>query len=218
MAQVSNGLSHFYFREKEKIMALYQRANYHELDATKIPTPIDIAWAAGIYEGEGTCRNCGHAERGFMVSVTQKDPEILYRLRDWFGGSVRDNGAGTGVHVWDACGDRARIFMALIYLRLSSRRKVQADATGCLEFLKGKSTNELSLDFLKNCLLSYYEEERERRSSPTAKARREQRAEYYRRKASDPTWVKANNEKARIDWKNRKEQPTAKVQKVLAIA
>lgn len=199
-------------------MALYQRANYHELDATKIPTLIDIAWAAGIYEGEGTCRLCGKTKRGFMVSVTQKDPEILYRLRDWFGGSARDNGAGTGVHVWDICGDRARIFIALIYEYLAARRKEQVDATNALEFLKGKSTSGLLMDFLKNCLLLFYEEERERRSSPTAKARREQKAEYYRRKASDPAWIKAKNEKARIDWKNRKEQLTAKVQKVQAIA
>ena len=195
----------------------WTRPNKPELEATKIPTATDIAWSAGIYEGEGTCRLCGHTKRGFMVTVPQKDPELLYWLRDWFGGSIRGLNK-SGCHSWEICGDRARIFIALIYEFLTARRKGQVDATNSLEFLKGKSTSGLSMDFLKNSLLSFYEEERERRSSPTAKARREQKAEYYRRKASDPAWLQAKNEKARIDWKNRKEQHTATVQKVLAIA
>lgn len=195
----------------------WTRPNRPELDATKIPTAVDIAWAAGIYEGEGTCRLCGHTKRGFMVSLPQKDPELLYWLRDWFGGSIRGL-SKSGCQTWEICGDRARIFIALIYRFLTARRKTQVDATNALEFLQRKSTNELSMDFLKNCLLSFYEEERERRSSPTAKARRAQRAVYYQRKASDPTWVKTKNEKARTDWKNRKEQRQAQEQNIVAIA
>jgi hypothetical protein len=195
----------------------WTRPNRPELDATKIPSAIDIAWSAGIYEGEGTCRLCGHTKRGFMVSLPQKDPELLYWLRDWFGGSIRGE-SKSGCHTWEICGDRARIFIALIYGFLTARRKTQVDATNALEFLQGKSTNGLSMDFLKNCLLSFYEEERERRSSPSAKARRTQRSEYYQRKASDPTWVKTKNEKARTDWKNRKEQRQAQEQNIVAIA
>jgi hypothetical protein len=108
-------------------MSKRTRPNKPELDATKVPTALDIAWSAGIYEGEGTCRLCGHTKRGFMVSVAQKDPELLYRLRDWFGGSIRGV-SKSGCHNWEICGDRARIFVALIYAVLTSRRKIQADA------------------------------------------------------------------------------------------
>jgi hypothetical protein len=135
------------------------RPNKPELDATKVPSTLDIAFAAGFYEGEGTCRMSGHNKRGFMLSVTQKDPEVLHWLRDWFGGSVRDNGTGCGVHIWDACGDRGRIFAALIYSYLSGRRKVQIDATDALDFLGGKSSASLTISELKDQMLKFYEQE-----------------------------------------------------------
>jgi hypothetical protein len=160
-------------------MPLYARPNRPELDPTKVPSALDIAWAAGIYEGEGTCRNCGKTKRGFMVSVTQKDPEILYRLRIWFGGSVRDNGAGAGVHTWDICGDRARIFTALTYEFLTVRRKTQVDATGCLEFLGGRSPISLSIDELKDQLLAYYEAHRGTTWRGNAKRRKEYQRDHH---------------------------------------
>ena len=49
------------------------------LDATKAPTALDVAWAAGIYEGEGSCVAGGTKGKSFSVTVTQKDPELLYR-------------------------------------------------------------------------------------------------------------------------------------------
>ena len=171
----------------------WTRPNKPELDATKIPTAIDIAWSAGIYEGEGTCRLCGHTKRGFMASVTQKDPEILYRLRDWFGGSVRNNGAGTGVHTWDICGDRARIFMCLIYEFLTVRRRAQLDGTNALEFLRSASPIGIPVLVLQSKLLSFYEEERDHRISATGTKRRAQRAEYYQQKKQKLHLVQIEN-------------------------
>jgi hypothetical protein len=183
MAQVRNGLSHFCLKPKHgSAMNNWTRPNRPELEATKIPSAIDVAWSAGIYEGEGTCRLCGHTKRGFMASVTQKDPELLYRLRDWFGGSVRDNGAGIGVHTWDICGDRARIFMCLIYEFLTVRRREQLDGTNALEFLRSASPIGIPVSVLQSKLLSFYEEERDRRISATGKKRRAQRSEYYQKK------------------------------------
>ena len=113
-----------------------------ELDATKTPTLLDIAWAAGVYEGEGTVHQRRIASA--QTEVVQKDPEILYRLRDWFGGSVGMQGGGSTpeawrCHSWTVCGDRCRLFVALIYGYLSARRRAAIDATRTLEFLRGQS-------------------------------------------------------------------------------
>lgn len=107
------------------------------LDATKVPTVLDIAWAAGIYEGEGSCIATGHQKRSFNVQVSQKDPELLYRLRDLFGGGVKPymNG-GFSIHHWTCCGDRGRAFIGAIYPYLTSRRKAQIEATTAWNFLQ----------------------------------------------------------------------------------
>jgi hypothetical protein len=120
-----------------------------ELDPTKTPTAIDIAWAAGIYEGEGHCRH--RKSETAVISVTQKDPEILYRLRDWFGGSVRFAQCKTidpdkQCYNWIACGNRARFFIALVYPFLSARRKTQVDATSAFEFMHGESVEGLTVE------------------------------------------------------------------------
>jgi hypothetical protein len=107
------------------------------INATKQPSALDIAWAAGIYEGEGTCcmkpttRNIkGRIYKGQSdyLSVTQRDQEILYRLRDFFGGSVYEYMvAGNPCSRWTIHGQRARNFAEAIYPWLSARRKAQID-------------------------------------------------------------------------------------------
>jgi hypothetical protein len=109
------------------------------LDPTKTPTPIDIAWAAGIFEGEGSCNAGGHDKKSFSAVVSQKDPELLYRLRDLFGGGIHQYNVGDQnrfeVFHWTCCGDRGRVFLASIYPFLTARRKAQIDATRVREFL-----------------------------------------------------------------------------------
>src|SRR5882762_7386766 len=139
---------------------MWIKRNNPALDATKTPTAIDIAWSAGFFEGEGHPRLT--YKRGIDLSVTQKDPEVLYRLRDWFGGAVRFARCKTipadkQVYQWNCCGDRARVFMALVYSFLSARRKSQIDATNALEFLCGFSPSSMSMDQLKD-RLSYFSE------------------------------------------------------------
>lgn len=160
------------------------------LEATKVPTEIEIAWAAGVYEGEGHCRNGSHSHFGIAVSLGQKDPELLYRLRDMFGGSVRFAQCKTipvenQCYTWDVCGDRARLFLARIYSFLTARRKGQVDAIPALEFLAGTSPVGLTMEQLQSALLCYHEkineEARQRRiardkwSNPTRVAAREKR-------------------------------------------
>lgn len=166
------------------------RPNRPDLDATKVPTDRDIAWAAGIYEGEGTCRLCGKG-RGFMASVTQKDPEILFRLRDWFGGSVRDNGTGQGIHTWDICGDRARIFMGLIYEFMTARRRTQIDPTGALEFLGDRSPIGMSQQELRAAMDEYYAAHK-RMVAQRKKAAARKRYEQY---AANPEWKEQDRAK-----------------------
>jgi len=162
-----------------------------ELDATKVPTEIDIAWAAGIYEGEGTCRLAGKTKRGIMVQIVQKDPELLYRLRDWFGGSVSGIRKGTACHSYDACGDRARIFLALVYEFMTARIRSQIDAINGLEFLRGTSPVGLGLDKLHLILEGFYRDHAQMVKNRKKKAA----AEKYRRISSDPEWKKLDREK-----------------------
>lgn len=84
------------------------------------PTLADIYWAAGIYEGEGSCQNTGSA----VLHVTQKDQYILYRLQGFFGGSVRPRGT-RDIHRWILSGRRARGFLFTIFTMLSQRRRAQ---------------------------------------------------------------------------------------------
>jgi hypothetical protein len=154
------------------------RPNRPDLDATKIPTAIDIAWAAGIYEGEGTCRMSGKGKRGFSAAVVQKDPELLYRLREWFGRSINLN-QNAGTYVWDICGDRARIFMALIYGLMTVRRKVQIDSTEALDFLGGQSPVSLNAAQLRSAMDRFYAEHAEKIKD---RVRVRQAAAYQKRK------------------------------------
>src|SRR5258706_7126079 len=58
---------------------------------TEVPTMKDIAWAAGIYEGEGSVSrdvNCTGYWSGIRISVTQKDRWLLHRLKALFGGTI----------------------------------------------------------------------------------------------------------------------------------
>jgi len=174
-----------------------------ELDATKVPSGLEVAWAAGVYEGEGTCRNAGKTKRGIMISVTQKDPEILHRLRDLFGGSVRDNGTGNGIHVWDACGDRARVFLGMIYEWLSARRKTQVDATGALEFLQGVSPQGKSQAELRDALLAHYERHFRDKYVDNNSSRRERYQERMKNEIGYAEKVRASGKASRERKKQR---------------
>lgn len=114
-----------------------------ELDAVRKPTAIDVAWAAGIYEGEGSCitNHNGTGNKSFVVSVNQKDPELLYRMREMFGGSIKlcnrkFNGILRPIYHWKICGDRARAFIFTVYPFLTARRKEQVEATPAGDFLE----------------------------------------------------------------------------------
>jgi hypothetical protein len=111
------------------------------LEPTKVPTNLDVAFFAGFYDGEGSVnRRRGYA--ALCVHVSQKDPELLYKARDFWGGSVRfiairgKKASPTfedyeswknPLFRWQISGDRARLFLKAIYPFLSQRRKEVID-------------------------------------------------------------------------------------------
>lgn len=101
------------------------------------PTIKDIAWAAGVYEGEGSIAAKEVVKKGVRyrstpcISITQKDPWLTDRLRQLFGGKVyqfkSSNKAmgDTKYCRWVLHGPRCRGFAYTIYSFLSPRRKEQ---------------------------------------------------------------------------------------------
>lgn len=88
---------------------------------------------AGIYEGEG---HVSGIKGRTIAHVAQKDPEILYRIREMFGGSITEVRRGTPhyCHSWKLYGDVARTMFKSIFPYMSTRRKMQIEKAGGLRF------------------------------------------------------------------------------------
>lgn len=103
---------------------------FPHLEATQIPDEYDVAWAAGVYEGEGWCLSNKRPSGTYslQVSIGQKDDWMLKRLRNLFGGrvSISKNKLGE-TFVWSVHSSRACDFLELIYPWLSPRRMKQID-------------------------------------------------------------------------------------------
>ena len=95
-------------------------------------TTQGIAWAAGIYEGEGNVQKPTHYNRTQNIQITQKDRWMLDRFKQLFGGSVNfyeypattSRPARSFFH-YSLTGPAARGFLMTIYMFLSPRRKAQ---------------------------------------------------------------------------------------------
>lgn len=119
------------------------------LEPTMVPAPCEIAWAAGFFEGEGCVYKSNPRRRSIVVLIAQKDPEVLFRLKDWFGGSIhRRNNSGAnkiGLYAWMVSGDRARNFMRVTWFYLSTRRRAKALEVEPYLFSKSVETARLPL-------------------------------------------------------------------------
>lgn len=105
--------------------------------ATKVPTLMDLAWAAGFIEGEGCYGRSGgtHNSQTERIQVAQKDPECLLRLQAMFGGRigrqkscyknliVKPDDPPDAISYWIATGPRARGVMLTMYPFMSQRRR-----------------------------------------------------------------------------------------------
>lgn len=100
---------------------------YHnpKLSAKVSPTSQDIAWAAGIFEGEGSL-----TKENYTIHVDQMgDPWLTDRFKVLFGGSTLRYKAHSypknWQNRWNASGGRARGILMTFYKFLSPRRKKQ---------------------------------------------------------------------------------------------
>lgn len=101
------------------------------------PSAVDVAWMAGFYEGEGTCK--GDIKGRTVVRICQKDPETLLWCREMIGGAIFKTRANSEkyLHVLTLCGDNGRRFLQSIFPFMSTRRKMQIEKAGGLK-LTGK--------------------------------------------------------------------------------
>jgi hypothetical protein len=196
------------------------------LDAVRRPTAIEIAWAAGIYEGEGSCVA---TRTSFGVSVSQKDPELLYRLRDLFGGNVSHynnrifNKKICPISHWNISGDRGRTFIGAIYPFLTARRKEQIDATSAGHFI------ELAQDLIRFDVMfgqsqvydslwtRIYEYDAQQRQKALEHKKKYQK-EHWAKRSANPE-VRAHRKQQRQERKKlKKEQLQVQATKLVAIA
>jgi hypothetical protein len=85
---------------------------------------LDIGYAAGLYEGEGSIQSTSNRLKKIYcyVSMTQKDPEPLVKMQKLFGDEIKVYG---GYNYWRLYGIEMREFVLTIFSLLSSRRRNQ---------------------------------------------------------------------------------------------
>ena len=97
----------------------------------------DIAWSAGIYEGEGNCKlvtfKNKHAPRKYIrptIVVSSTDLDVLEKLKRLWGGSIWavkkwNPKSKKQLYYWTLTFRKARNFVSAIYPYLMERRKKQ---------------------------------------------------------------------------------------------
>src|SRR5271155_2414631 len=98
-------------------------------------TSQQLAWAAGIFEGEGCCSWTSRERNCQEVMIKQNDPWILDEFSRIFGGKVSPcKGSNKLSHNlgyrWRVSGPTARGFLMTVYSFLSPRRQAQVKAIG----------------------------------------------------------------------------------------
>lgn len=91
-------------------------------------TARDIAWFAGILEGEGSFGTPTRTRRSDTVSITQKEPWILHRIASLVGGGsvkLNEQSNGRSYFRWDCYGPRARGVAMTVFTFMSPHRKEQ---------------------------------------------------------------------------------------------
>lgn len=87
---------------------------------------INLAWAAGFLEGEGSFVGCMSGGQ-FTVSAVQIQREPLERLQVMFGGALKPyvNNRGTLYHRWTVNGAHSIGIAFTLYTFMSPRRREQ---------------------------------------------------------------------------------------------
>jgi hypothetical protein len=101
-------------------------------------TSQQIAWAAGIFEGEGCCSWTSRQHNCQEVMVKQNDRWILDRFSEVFGGKVsacnsQNTLSKNQSYRWRLFGANARGFLMTVYGFLSPHRQEQVKAIGVFD-------------------------------------------------------------------------------------
>lgn len=95
--------------------------------------PIAVAWAAGLYEGEGTA--VWHRTTGLRIVIKMTDEDVVAKVHALLGGSLYgpyqyDQGDGhrrKPYYMWVIAGSAAAEVARLIYPHLGERRRRKLD-------------------------------------------------------------------------------------------
>lgn len=167
-------------------------------------TEFELGWLTGVFEGEGSAR--GSKGMVATVSIPQKDPEILYRMRELLGGSISkvtvlaegtDLRADTMLYTLNICGDGCRQFLQAIYAHLSTRRKMQIDNAGGIELTGRKQWGVKTTEERRALRLAMSEKQKAVESSASFRSRNKEAEREYQRE-----YRKRNVEKMRQHYKN----------------
>lgn len=95
-----------------------------------MPTDVEIAWAAGLFEGEGTAQ-MSKRDRGTRVRVVMNDLDVLETFNRIFPGHMRTrlDARGTTQHIWQrSSADTVSEFISTILPYMHSRRTARLQA------------------------------------------------------------------------------------------
>lgn len=111
------------------------------------PTTLEIAWVAGLYEGEGHCGPKIGGKGALRSCIVQKDPWVLEKVQQFYGGGIykrnqRLNGKWFNCHVLQLSGGPTRALLADILPHLSPRRTSQAQTALSLRPPRPRATAE----------------------------------------------------------------------------
>jgi hypothetical protein len=91
------------------------------------PTMLDIAWAAGFYEGEGCCTL---SQNQLCVFICQRQKEPLLKMELYFGGKIYSNNTKTrDAWIYHLKYERAYGFLYTIFPFLSREKRDQIKST-----------------------------------------------------------------------------------------
>lgn len=107
----------------------------------------DIAWIAGLFEGEGSITIVNNVVR---VTIQMTDLDILQRVQDVFGGRIYSCSKQVDHHKdswkWTITSTKEALeFIQLIYPYLGNRRKTKADEA----LVKGQNVRSIKVEHLK---------------------------------------------------------------------
>lgn len=92
---------------------------------------IDVAWAAGVFEGEGSFNFDSRTGQSSGVRIQMTDLDVLEKMQSLFGGTIgtayEAKGNWKKCYYWYLGSISADNFVKEIYPYLMSRRKARAD-------------------------------------------------------------------------------------------